>query len=149
MPPTDIYQALQRGTIDAAGIGWPGILPFHLNEVVHYHLDAALSAAALFNIMNKDAYAKLPEKGRAAIDKLGGMHFSLMMGKAVDAMNKGGLEFTRKSPNQTISELSPAAEAEWRNLVQPITDEWLKSTPDGSKVLAAYQAEIKAIRGGK
>ena len=149
MPPTDIYQALQRGTIDASGIGWPGILPFKLNEVVHYHLDAAVAAGALFNIMNKDSYAKLPEKGRAVIDKLGGMNFSQMMGRAVDAMNADGLNYTKHMPNQTISELSPQAEAQWRKLMQPVTDEWVKNTPDGAKVLAAYRAEIKTIRGGK
>jgi TRAP-type C4-dicarboxylate transport system substrate-binding protein len=149
MPPTDIYQALQRGTIDASGIGWPGILPFKLNEVVHYHLDAAVAAGALFNIMNKDSYAKLPEKGRAAIDKLGGMNFSQIMGRAVDAMNADGLNYTKHMPNQTISTLSPQQEAEWRKLTQPVTDEWVKTTPDGAKVLAAYREEIKAIRAGK
>lgn len=149
MPPTDIYQALQRGTIDTTAIGWPGIMPFHLNEVVHYHLDAALAAAALFCIMNNDAYARLPEKGRATIDKLGGMHFSLMMGDAVDAMNAGGLAVTKKAANQTITVLTPKTEAEWRKLTQPVTDEWVKNTPDGAKILAAYRAETKAIRAGK
>jgi len=149
MPPTDVYQALQRGTIDASGIGWPGILPFKLNEVVHYHLDAAVGAGALFNIMNKDSYAKLPEKGRKVIDRLGGLQFSQLMGRAVDAMNDDGKNFTKSGKDQTISTLTPAAEADWRKLLQPVTDEWVKATPDGAKVLAAYRAEIKAVRSGK
>jgi TRAP-type C4-dicarboxylate transport system substrate-binding protein len=149
MAPTEIYQALQRGTVDAAGIGWPGILPFKLNEVVSYHLDAPVCAGGLFNIMNKDSYAKLPEKGRATIDRLGGLNFSQVMGRAVEAMNSDGLAYTRSLPNQTISTLSAAAEQEWRRLVRPVTDEWVKSTPDGARILAAYRAEIQAIRTQK
>lgn len=149
MAPTDVYQSLQRGTVDAAGIGWPGILPFKLNEVVSYHLDAAVCAGALANFMNKDTYAKLPEKGKQAIDKLGGMHFSQMMGRAVEMMDNDGRGATKAQPNQTISTLSPAAEAEWRKLLQPVTDDWVKQTPDGAKVLAAYRAEIATVRAGR
>jgi hypothetical protein len=31
-------------------------------------------------------------------------------------------------------------------LLAPMTEEWVATTPDGAKVLAAYQAEIKWIR---
>jgi TRAP-type C4-dicarboxylate transport system substrate-binding protein len=149
MAPTEMYQALQRGTIDASGIGWPGVLPFKLNEVVSYHLFAPVCASGLFNVMNKDSYAKLPEKGRATIDRLSGLGFSQAMGRAVEAMNADGLAYTKSMPNQTISTLTPAAEAEWRKLLQPVTDEWVKATPDGAKILAAYRAEIKKIRGAR
>jgi len=149
MAPTDVYQALQRGTIDASGIGWPGILPFKLNEVVSYHLDAPVCAGGLFNIMNKESYAKLPDKGRQTIDRLGGLAFSQRMGRAVEAMNADGLAYTKSMSNQTISTLTPAAEAEWRKLVQPVTDEWVKATPDGARILAAYRAEIEAVRAQK
>jgi TRAP-type transport system periplasmic protein len=146
MPPSDIYQALQRGTIDASGIGWPGITPFKLNEVVSYHLDAPLCGAALAQIMNKDAYAKLPAKGREAIDRLGGLAFSQRMGRAVDAMDNDGRNATKGVPGQTISTLSPQAEAEWRRLLQPVTDAWIAATPDGAAVLAAYRAETAKQR---
>jgi TRAP-type C4-dicarboxylate transport system substrate-binding protein len=146
MAPTEIYQALQRGVVEASGIGWPGILPFKLNEVVSHHLDAALASGAMVHVMNAEMYAKLPAKGRETIDRLGGLHFSQMMGRAIEAMDEAGRNYTRSQPGQTIVVLSPAEEARWRQTLQPVTDEWVAATPDGAKVLAAYRAEIAKVR---
>jgi TRAP-type C4-dicarboxylate transport system substrate-binding protein len=146
MPPTDIYQALQRGVVDASGIGWPGILPFKLNEVTSHHLDAALAAGTLINFMNTAAYDKLPAKGKETIDRLGGLNFSQMMGRAVEAMDEAGRNSTKSQPGQTIVALAPAEEARWRQLLQTVTDDWVRATPDGVKVLAAYRAEIAKVR---
>jgi hypothetical protein len=51
-------------------------------------------------------------------------------------------------PGQNRYRLPPAEEERWRALVKPITDEWLKSTPGGEKVLAAYREELGRIRAG-
>ena len=149
MPPTDLYQALQRGTIDAAGIGWPGVIPFKLYEVTSFHIDTPLAAETGLNIMNKDAYARLPAKSKAAIDKLAGLPFTDMMVKAIAQMENQGRKFTKAQPNQTISQIPADEEARWKARAEPVTEEWVKATPDGAQVLAAYRAEIAAIRAGK
>ena len=110
-----------------------------------YHLDAPVCSAGLINLMNKEAFAKLPAKGRETIDRLGGLPFSQLMGRTVEAMDNDGRNAT-KAANHPIATLTPQAEAEWRRLVKPVADEWVKSTPDGAKVLAAYRAEIAKIR---
>jgi len=53
------------------------------------------------------------------------------------------------SKGQKIDTLAPAEEAKWRKTVAPIVDEWVKNTPDGAKVLAAFREEVEKVRGKK
>ena len=55
MPPADFYASLQRGVVDAAGIGWPGIPPFKLTEVTTYHIQTSLTGEGEHQIMSRDA----------------------------------------------------------------------------------------------
>jgi len=149
MPPADFYSSLQRGTVDAAGIGWPGIAPFKLNEVTTYHIQTSLTGEGAHQIMSRDSYAKLPDKAKRTIDKLGGLHYSKMYADAIAAMDKQGIDMTNAVPGQTIVNLDPAEEARWKARAEAVVNEWAAKTPDGPKVLAAYRAEIAAIRAGK
>jgi hypothetical protein len=36
----------------------------------------------------------------------------------------------------------------WKQRVQPMLDEWVKTTPDGAHVLAAFRDEIAKVRAG-
>lgn len=148
MPPTEFYQSLKRGTVDAAGIGWPGIMPFKLYEVTKFHLQASLSAEGAMNFMNKASYARLPEAGKKAIDKLAGLPFCEMMARAIASMDDQGLAQTKKL-NQTITELSPEEEKRWRKATDAVIAAWEKKTPNGPQVLAAFRKEIVEIRAGK
>ena len=51
--------------------------------------------------------------------------------------------------DQTVSRLSDHERAKWQARIQPVIDNWVKSTPDGEHVLAAFRKEIAAIRSGK
>ena len=148
MPPNDFYSSLQHGVVNAAGIGWPGMPPFKLQEVVQYHLQASLTGEGNFTLMKKSTYEQLPEKARAAIDKNAGMPFSLLWAKAIKAMDDQGIAMV-KAAQQTITTLSPEEEAHWKARAKPVVDAWVTATPDGAKVLAAYRAQIADIRAGK
>ena len=145
MSPVELYPAVQRGVVDAVGIGWPGMLPFKLQEVTSYHVQTSLTGEGSFNIMNKDAYAKLPEKGKQAIDRLSGMHASRHWADQIQAMDDGGLALV-KSLGQTIITLPPDEEARWRTRAQAVVEEWTKTTPNGAQVLAGFRDEVAKIR---
>jgi len=149
LQPGELYASLQRGLVEAAPQGWPSVPTFHLNEVTNFHLEAPLGFNTGYVFMNKDAYAKLPPKGRAAIDKFAGESYVQRLVAADDAMEAIGRNATKETPGQTIASLDPAEEARWKELVAPVTEEWVKATPDGAKVLAAFRAEIAAVRAGK
>jgi len=149
LQPGELYASLQRGLVEAVPQGWPSVPTFHLNEVTSFHLEAPLGFNTGYVFMNKDAYDKLPAQGRAAIDKFAGQSYVERLIAADDKMEAFGRDATKETAGQTIAQLDPAEEARWKELVAPVTDEWAKATPDGDKVLAAFRAEIAAIRAGK
>ena len=149
LTPAELYQSLQRGLVDAVPQGWPSVPTFHLDEVTNFHLEAPIGFNTGYVAMNNDSYAKLSPAGKAAIDKLSGMPYVERLIAADDTMQAIGRDATQKMPGQTIAQLDPKEEARWKEAVAPVTEEWVKTTPDGAHVLAAFRAELTAIRGAK
>jgi TRAP-type C4-dicarboxylate transport system substrate-binding protein len=149
LTPGELYQSLQRGLVEAVPQGWPSVPTFHLNEVTTFHLEAPLGFNTGYVAMNNDSYAKLPPAGKAAIDKFSYKPFTERLIAADDTMQAVGRDATKALPGQTIAQLDPAEEARWKEAVAPVTEQWVQATPDGAKVLAAFRAELTAIRGGK
>jgi TRAP-type C4-dicarboxylate transport system substrate-binding protein len=146
---TDLYQALQRGTVDVVTIGWPATASYKLAEVSTYHLAVPIGGEVTYIAMNKDSYAKLPAAGRAAVDKNIGDDFSRHVGEILDEVDEEESSKVRAMPGETVAKLAPDEETKWKARVAPVTEAWAKSTPDGEKVLAAYRAEIAKISGHK
>ncbi len=147
MPVSQAYEAINRGTIGGFATGWPAINPFKLAEVTKYHADVPLGAEMAFVSMNKQSYAKLPQAGKDAVDKYSGLHFTELMYKAIAKMADQG-RATIKAKHETLVDLSEAEEARWRAAVEPITQAWVKATPDGAQVLADFRAEVEKVRKG-
>ena len=142
MPPSEIYQSIQRGLVAGAVLGWTGTQTFKLDEVTKFHLDVPFGNNPAYFMMNKDAYAKLPEKAKAAVDKNTGLTWSMTVGKASDAVEQESRERVRAIPGHTLGVLDAAEVATWRQRLAPIAEEWVKATQDGARVLAAYRAEV-------
>jgi hypothetical protein len=70
------------------------------------------------------------------------------MAKVTDDMNVEGREKVKPMPGQTLSVIDPAEEERWKQRAQPIADEWVKTTPNGAAILAAFREEIKKARSG-
>ena len=145
MPPSEIYQSIQRGLVAGAVLGWTGTQTFRLDEVTKFHLDVPFGNNPAYFMMNKDAYAKLPDVAKKAIDKYSGEPLTKRLGG-------GGIEEDKKvkaklaaDPTRTIGPLAPAEKERWRKLFEPIVEEWVKTTPDGATVLAAYREELAKI----
>jgi TRAP-type C4-dicarboxylate transport system substrate-binding protein len=146
LPPSEYYSSNQRGLIDGSATSWPALLPFKLQEVTNFHLDVGFGQAPAFVVMNKESFAKLPEAGRKAIDSLSGESFTRRMAGAAMRMETEFRAAVAAMPNQTISKLDPAEEKRWAQRVAPVTEHWIKTTPNGAAVLAAYRAEIVKAR---
>jgi TRAP-type C4-dicarboxylate transport system substrate-binding protein len=96
--------------------------------------------------MNKDVYAKLAGKARGALDKHSGEAFSKLLGKMFDDSEDEARAKVRAMDGHVIKQVPDAELPQWKSRVQPVIDEWVKATPDGAKVLAAYRTEIAKIR---
>lgn len=146
MTPAEVYSSLQRGLASGVAITWPGIDTFKLGEVTKYHVDVPFGMSGGYYFMNKDSYAKLPADVRAAVDKNSGLTFAKMMSQAVETVDNESLARVMALPNQTHVKLDAPTQARWKARLQPMTDEWVKTTPDGAKVLEAFRVEVAKIR---
>jgi len=137
--PTDYYPSVQRGLADGVVIGWAQVTTFKLEEVTKYHVDVSLGSTPAMTFMNSDSWAKLPDKAKATIEKFSGEPWARRMG-TITSRPPGDL------PGHEIVELSDQEMANWKSRLTPITENWLKETPDGAKVLAAYRSALTDVR---
>ena len=145
---TEVYQALQRGTVDAVAGGWPTVPALNLTEVTTHHLVMSLGTEAMFLIMNRDSYARLPDAVRASLDKLSNAAFVKRATAVFDAYDADASAAVAKQQGQTVSNLPTAEETRWKETVASFIAEWVNTTPNGSNILAAFRNEIIRIRSG-
>jgi TRAP-type C4-dicarboxylate transport system substrate-binding protein len=139
---TELYETMQRNLAQVEIMGWTGTQTFKVTEVTKYHLDVPLGSSPGYLLMNKQSYEKLPAVAKAAIDKNSGLPATLLMARSSDTVEAQVRERTKGLQGHTVAELPPAELARWKKMVAPLVDEWVKETPDGAKVLAAYRKEL-------
>jgi TRAP-type C4-dicarboxylate transport system substrate-binding protein len=143
---SDIYSSLQRGTIDASATGWAAVAAFKLHEVSKFVFEAPMGHATNFLLMNKDSYAKLPAAAQRVLDAKTGMVLSARMGKAGHDETVHGRKMVEQMGTHTITTMPESDLAKLQKTMQPLVDQWVKETPDGSRVLSAYKAELEKAR---
>ena len=148
--PTEVYEMLQRHTADGVIIGWLGLIGFRLAEVTSHHLVVGLGSGGGFLMMNNDAYRNLPPRAKAAIDKNSGYAASRAMGAALDRIYAGSAAAVRAMQGHAIGTLAAADKARFeKEIVQPLIEDWTARIPNGPAILAAYRAEVAAVRNNK
>jgi TRAP-type transport system periplasmic protein len=148
LPITEVYQALQRGTIKGTAIAWPATITFKLTEVEHNHLRASLGAEDVVMIMNNATYAKLSGPAKKAVDDRIGTMYTNWFNKVIDDTEHENIGIIGRDKDQHIYKLPPKELAVWKARIRPLIDKWVKSTPDGARVLAAFRKEVANIRAG-
>ena len=145
---SEVYQALQRGTVDAVAGGWPTVPALNLTEVTTHHVVMSLGTEAMFLVMNRDAYGRLPEAARAPLDKLSNASFVKRATAVFDAFDTEASANVTKQQGQTVAAVPPAEEARWKETVASLVAEWTAATPNGPAILAAFRSEVARIRSG-
>jgi TRAP-type C4-dicarboxylate transport system substrate-binding protein len=146
MAPAETYQSLQRGLVQGVNMSWPAVISFKLFEVTKHHLDAPFGLAGAYFFMNKEAYAKLPEPAKKAIDKYSGEPLTKRLGSGGIEEDKKVIARLKADADRTVGGLAPAEKERWRKTLQPVIENWVKDTPDGANVLAAFREEVAKIR---
>ena len=110
--PGDMNEALGKGMIDAASVGYSGIASYHLADVAKFIAVGDIGAATFATVMNKAAYDKLPPDLRKLIDENSGVASVPIFGRLLsddeaavrDQLVKAGVkEVTMASPDITKS----------------------------------------------
>ncbi len=146
--PMDAYPALQRGTYAGILTSWAGVQVFHINEVTHFHVDAALGTTTEMVAMTRTRYNALPEAARKALDANSGEAPTRMMastsvdGLITEARDEALVKGAR------IVDLTPAQTALWQEKTKQVIDDWVKSRPNGAVVLAKFRELLADVQAG-
>lgn len=125
LPPGQVYEALQKGTIDGTVFPWDPVNSFKLAEVLKYHLDAGAYTVSFFFVMSESKYNALPPDVRACVDKLSGDALVAKFGEWWTVWDRPGLEAARARGNE-ITRLSPDQRARLEEQLRPVVDKYLK-----------------------
>jgi len=124
MPPAQIYESLEKGTIDGATTGYDGLHGFRLESVTKYYYVAQISVTCFHIVMAAKRYESLPAEARKAIDETTGeawdKTFPALWDKADSLARDAALA-------KGVGEITVTAEtrAKWRELFKPLVDRQL------------------------
>ena len=127
MPVPAVSEGLSKGVIDGTTIPWEVTTALKVPELVHNHTE--FSGKALYTLtfvlaMNKDKYESLPDDLKKVIDDNSGLEFSVFAG-GTQADSDGPAREVAVEMGNNIITIDEEQTAEWRELSQPIYDEWV------------------------
>jgi TRAP-type transport system periplasmic protein len=119
-----VYEALERGQVDAMLINWAITQPYRFYEVSKHHTNSAIFQGTLLTLMSQRAYDKLAPEMKKVIDANSGIEYAKYIGAVWDEQTAPAIEATKKAGNN-IFELAPAERERWRKAAQPAYDAWV------------------------
>jgi TRAP-type C4-dicarboxylate transport system substrate-binding protein len=144
----EAYGALQRGMAQGIMLSDAGVTTFKLEEVTKYHVNLPLGCTTGGFFMNKESFARLPDKAKGAVDAASGDAMAKFMGEEAHRQDLDAHKKIESSPGAVMVALDPKETERWHARLTPIAEEWAKTHPDGEKVLAAFRAEIAKLGKG-
>lgn len=124
MPPAQIYESLEKGALDGLATTWDLVSAIRANEVLKYHTDCRLYAAAFYIVMNKQSYARLPQEVQTLIDETTGEAMLAHVNGWWDKWDAAGKADAVKR-NQEIITIDNATRDQWREQLQPMISKYL------------------------
>jgi TRAP-type transport system periplasmic protein len=119
MPVTQIYQGIERGTLDGTMIPLSAMIDFKLIEVVkHLTINMPLGRSPFLIAMNRKRYEGLPADLRKLIDDSTGLPLSLKGSEDYDKQNHVAIDVAKKQ--RTVIELSKKEYDEWLAFFAPL-----------------------------
>lgn len=145
----DLYEGIQRRTIDGASMIWQGLRTFKLDEVTHFHVETPMGASFAMVFMTQKRYDALSPAAKKIMDAHSGEAQTRLAGQYYDNAQKSSRAIVAAESGQTIVSLTPAQTESWRKRIEPVTDAWVQATPDGAKILAAFKQDLAEVNSGK
>jgi TRAP-type C4-dicarboxylate transport system substrate-binding protein len=145
LPVTAVPEALSKGVIDGTTIPWEVTGSLKVPELVHNHTE--FTGRALYTIsfvlaMNKAKYDSLPDDLKKVIDDNSGAELSANAGRIMQESDTPARDAAIKAGNNVIT-LSEEETAKWREIAQPVYDEWVADVTskgiDGAALLKEAQ----------
>jgi len=149
LPLPDLYEGLQRNTVDGTVISWTAFQPFKLAEVTTYHIDTRLGTAPAMVFMARKRYQALPAEARKILDANSGEAQSRALGKAWDEVETEARNAAKADSKHIVVDPPAELTAKWQKAVTPITANWAETTPGGKALLENFRAVLTEVKAGK
>jgi TRAP-type C4-dicarboxylate transport system substrate-binding protein len=149
MPITQVTESLSRGVCDGTLNDIQVLRLFRIGDVAKYHVLVPLGSISMLIAMNKQKYESLPAKAKSAIDKNSGEALSELFAQVTGNDEVKILDALKKDPQHKFITPTMSNMKAWKNAVQPVIDKWKKNTPNGKKLIEAFQEELDRYRAGK
>lgn len=147
---SDVYTALQRGTVDGAISYMTAILPFRHNEVIDYLTDMKLGQQLNFVVMNKRVFDSLTQEEREAL-VAAGVEWQWRHAEALKEDIIGDRSKIMDDPRYPVKiiELTKDERALWRPALLEADEELVKKVekrlPVARTVFRAYKDEMDVV----
>ncbi|MEM7546493.1 MAG: TRAP transporter substrate-binding protein [Pseudomonadota bacterium] len=129
MPPSAIYENLQKGSLNGVVTTWDLVGAIRANELLKYHTDARAYVAGFHVVMNQRKYDGLPAEIRKVLDDVTGDNLVAKFGDWWDAWDARGRKDALERGNEII-EIDAGTRAAWRDQLQPMIDGFLAGMAD-------------------
>ncbi|HEY7610721.1 MAG TPA: TRAP transporter substrate-binding protein [Alphaproteobacteria bacterium] len=148
LPPTQIYENAEKGTIDAVVMPWGPVGAFKLQEVLSHHLDADSYVVTQYIIMNQKSYDSLAPDVRKVFDEVSAQHFTAeKWGKIWTDTDEEAVEAAKKRGHK-IEPVAAETRNKWRRQLQPVIDKYLAEQEKGGlKNVREIFAEMQKLIG--
>lgn len=151
MPPGQTNEAMSKGTIDVSQFPWESVKGFRLADVSSHHMvvPGGTYAGIFYMTMSPKTWKKLSDSQKAAVTKVSGEWGSRFISQKWDSVEQSGIDAATAAGN-TITTMSDEDVAALKELIQPITDEWVtkadKAGLDGKALLEDYYKTVSSLK---
>jgi TRAP-type C4-dicarboxylate transport system substrate-binding protein len=149
MPPGEMYEGLQRGTIDGLATTWASFEPYKLHEVSKFHLEVPLGSIPSMHFMSKKKLESLPKDVRDVILANSGEEATRGAGAYFASAAARARAPVAASAQQKIVKPSAAQTEIWKKKVAVIGENWAKERPNGDKVIEAFTKHYNDALAGR
>lgn len=145
VPASDLYLALERGTVDGAIYNPPSLFAYKIEEVLaSITTNASLGTVAFAAFVNEDVWQGLPEDVRTLIQEV-----SQEVGENMAAEFQAQTEDAYKRLDELgieLIELSPEVQAQMRERLAAVEAEWISQMEgrglEGEAILETYKSYL-------
>jgi TRAP-type C4-dicarboxylate transport system substrate-binding protein len=127
MPVPAIPEGLSKGVIDGTTIPWEVTPALKIPELVGNHTEFtgnALYVLTFVLAMNKDKYDSMPADLQKVIDDNSGLEFSIFAGGTQEDADGPSRQLAADNGNNIVT-LNEEETQVWKDVAQPIYDEWI------------------------
>lgn len=145
MPPTEMPEALQRGTIDGVITGLVGITAWQMGDLVKYRAPMFGTVNSFWTAMNARVYDSLTRQQKAIVDKISGVAEATRVAQVWnDAEDKAYIPYLRKHGIQD-TKLDPALAQRMDALAAKASEAYVASLESKGLPARALYAKAKEL----